>query len=154
MYFFRYDQDDTLSMRFQFSHKWRPGTTVYPHMHVVPMSNPASTQEVYFDGYYAWSDGTNAIPAFASWTRFTKFLPINPGDAFIEKYVDFGAVTPPATAKESAILLIQVRRAGTTAADSYTTNKTPGTTQANLGLLSLDVHYRANKMGTLPQIPT
>lgn len=142
-------------MRFQFSHRWRPGTAIVPHLHVVPLADPAGSENVYFDGYYAWSDsGTNAIPAMTGWTRITKYLTINPGDVYKEKFVDFGQISPPSTAKESSMFLLYVKRFGTSPGDTYTTNKGGGTLQANLGLLSVDVHFRANKVGSLPEKPT
>jgi hypothetical protein len=157
LYCMRHDQNDTLSMRFQFSHKWRPGTDVYPHIHVLPLADPISTEQVYFDGYYVWTTSenpSNPVPALSGWTRVTKYLAVDPGDINVQRLVDLGPITPPSWAKESAILLFYIRRSGTSLGDTYTTSKADGTASANLGLLYFDIHYRVNKSGSLLQIPT
>jgi hypothetical protein len=144
-------------MRFQLPHTWRYGTEVVPHMHILPLANPVSPQNVYFDGYYAWTeadDPGNPVPALSGWTRFTQHFTIDPGNIHVQRYVDFGPIAPPAWAKESAILLIYIRRSGTSPADTYTTSKVGGTATANLGLLYVDVHYRVNKIGSLPEKPS
>lgn len=154
MYFFRHDQNDVLNMRYQFSHGWNPQTDVLAHLHLIPMADPVSPEVAYFTGVYAWAGFDLEVPALSSWTAFTASLTINPGDAFKEKFLPLFQATPAANATESDILLIQVQRAGTDPTDTYTTSKTGGTAAANLGILSADVHYSRNKVGTEAPIPT
>lgn len=156
-YCMRHDQNDALSFRYQLPHRWKHGTSIFPHLHMLPLADPASTEHVFFDGYYTWSQNDyfiTPVPDLSGWTRFTLSVPINPGDINVQKYVDFGEVIPPSWAIESTIFLFYVRRSGTTTADSYTTSKPGGgTAQANLGLLSADIHFRTDKNGSLLQIP-
>ena len=154
MYFMRHDQDDSLHFRFQFPHRWKRGTDVKLHVHILPCADPASNQDIYFDGYYAWStvDGTT-VPANASWTGFNATEVVANGDIYKQKIVNLASITPPSGAKESAFLLVYLRRKGTSASDTYTTNKGGGTPAANVGLLGVDVHFQVNKIGTVTEIP-
>ncbi len=79
---------------------------------------------------------------------------IDPGEAYQQFIVSLGELTPPVWARESPILLIWVQRSGLDGADTYTTSKDHGLAAANVGLLSADVHYRINKIGSEDMIPT
>ncbi len=156
MSFFRHGQNDSLSFIYQMSHQWQAGTVVRPHVHVIPMVDPASTQNVYIVGQYAWLSTTRALPANADWTQFTVIVPINPGDAFLEKIVDVTGgvgITPPADIDESDMLCVFFERNGANVLDTYTTSKASGTAQANLGLVSFDCHYQGQKIGSLVEFP-
>lgn len=151
MSFFRSGQVDKLSFIYQMSHRWQPGTKVRPHLHVVPMADPASTQNVLIEGQYAWMNDSTALPANSGWTTFSVVVPVNPGDAFKEKIVDFTGgvgITPPASFQESDLLCIYIQRTGNSGSDTYNTAKSGGTAAANLGLLSADVHFQCQKVGT------
>ncbi len=155
MSFFRHDQNDSLSFIYQMSHAWQPGTIVRPHVHTIPMVDPVATQNVYIVGQYAWLSTTRALPANASWTAFAVIVPINPGDAFVEKVIDTTdatGITPPADIEESDMLAVFFSRQGTNVLDTYTTSKASGTAQANLGLVSFDCHFQIQKAGTLTEL--
>lgn len=155
MSFFRANQNDSLSFSYQMSHGWLPGTTVHPHVHVIPMANPAVAQNVYMIGQYAWIDvGSGKLPANAGWTVMPPtVLTINPGEDFEEKIISLPAIVPPAAMKESAILLFYIQRNGANVLDTYTTAKVGGTASANLGLLSFDCHIQVEKSGTQEEFP-
>jgi hypothetical protein len=157
MWFMRHDQNDALNFVYQFSHAWDYLTAVHPHLHVLPVADPVATQVARFDGYYVWTRPDYAgapLPALSGWTAFGPIdVPINPGDIYVQKIIPLGSVTPPAWVRESSSLLIWFRRFGTDAGDTYNTNKVGGTPAANLGILSTDVHYRKNKIGTEAEIP-
>jgi len=71
MNFFRHDQNDELSFGYQMPHKWKYTTSVNPHLHVVPMADPALAQVAYFNGYYVWTNiDTTEIPDVGGWTMF------------------------------------------------------------------------------------
>jgi hypothetical protein len=145
--FFRYNQDDELHFKFQLPHRWDPRRNVHPHMHVIPMANGAGNVRI--DGWYYWNRSGVAIPAVASWTGFTVDTGFDAADQYIEQHIELGNISPPAGANESSILLMYVRRPGASdAADTYQTNKDHGTVQANLGILSTDLHYEPVKLGT------
>lgn len=153
LYCLRHDQDDALTFRFQFPHAWVPGTKVRPHLHVLPLADPVAAQNIRFNGQYAWVSGTLVLPANATWTQFVIDVTVNPGDVYHEKFAIVGDITPPAGATESSILVLYVRRNGTNLADTYTTAKDHATAQANVGLLSVDVHYQKSKLGTQTDTP-
>jgi len=154
MAFFHYLQDDKLSYVWQLPHRWKQGTKVYPHLHCIPMSAPASPQDLYFTIKYYWCITGSAVPGVASWTDAAPVThTIAAADQFKLLIIGMGGITPPALAKESSILLYQLTRVGTSALDTYTTNKTGGTVQANLALVSSDLHYQANKPGTEAEFP-
>lgn len=155
LYFFRHDQNDQLYFRYQLRHSWLYSQPIYPHLHLLPMSNPGAAQVAYFSGSYAWSQvGQAEIPAAASWTPFTASLTVNPGDRYVQKILPLVTATPPSYARGSCFFLVQIARLGTNPADTYTTNKDHGTGAANLGLLGGDLHFRASGSGSIAQYPT
>lgn len=52
----RNNQDDELHMRFQMPHRWNRGE-VRPHIHLIPLADPAASQIAHFAGQYAWLVG-------------------------------------------------------------------------------------------------
>lgn len=136
---FRNNQSDELHMSYQFPHQWKPTTSVRPHVHYVPLTNPASPEVVRFSGVYRWCLYGEEIPAVASWTAWSSDLTVSPGDG--NKHLAFyiATVAPPANAAESGILLIYFKREGSHAADTYS---------GNLAVLSVDCHYQKAKLGT------
>ena len=157
LYCMRHDQDDELNFRFQFSHTWRYDLPVVPHLHILPLADPLSTQIAYFDAYYAWSRPdypANPVPSMSGWTWKEIQVQIDPGDIDIQTLVSLGPVTPPSWARGSTIMMIYMRRRGTDSTDTYTTSKAYGLPQANVGLLSADVHYRKMDSGSITEIPT
>jgi len=158
MYFMRHDQDDELSFVYQFTHTWDYSKVVVPHLHCVPMADPASPLNIRLDGYFVWSRAGYAaypMPSLTGWTPFGVDVPVAPGDIDVQKIVSLGSISPPSWARESTCLLIYMRRNGTGLGDTYITSKASGGTQAaNLGLLSTDVHYRIKRQGTEAELPT
>lgn len=154
--FFRHDQDDSLHFVYQFSHKWTLGSTVHPHIHIIPMADPPGPGglDIYFEGQWAWSYGGAAgepVPADAGWTDFTAVHTVNPGDVYKEVVVELDEVPAPAWAGASANLLLYLKRAGTDPLDTYTTSKDHGTAAANVCALFSDVHYQADRFGTITE---
>lgn len=151
LYFMRRNQSDELNFVFQMPHEWSPTSEVRPHMHVVPMGDPVSAQVLSFVVKYAWSRVGSALPALSGWTTLTATKTVNPGDVYKELVVPLAHITPPAGAVESDILLMQVAR--DPVPDTYNTVKDHGTAAANLGILSVDVHYQKVKLGTARELP-
>lgn len=151
--FFKYNQDDKLSFGFQMPHRWNRGV-VHCHAHVVPMADPASAEVVKLSGRYTWAQYGVATAAWASWTTFDVAHTVNPGDAHVPTIISLFSDTPTG-GKESDFLLVYLMRPGATdAADTYQTNKYPGTIQANLAILNCDTHFQINKSGTVQEYPT
>ena len=153
--FFRHDQDDDAWWTFQTSHRWDRTTPLYLHAHIVPMADPVSPQIVYLDGSYAWAHYGAIVPAAADWTAITP-VPhtVSPGQLRIPGIVSLAEI-PAGTALESDILIVKIRRPGSSnASDTYTTSKPgSGTAAANVCILSVDCHYVTQKAGTQTEIP-
>lgn len=145
-FYLRHNQADALHYTYQMRHRWKVGTKVYPHLHFRPMSNGTGTFAM--AGQYAWSDPDEALPANASWTTFTATISVAAADQYKTKILPLvsAGITPPAGMTESAILEIYAYRDLTS--DTYTTAKDHGTAQANIGVVSSDVHYQADKLGS------
>lgn len=147
---FRYDQDDTLHYVYQLPHKWRTDTEVHVHLHVMPLADPPSTKNVYFSGYYTWAPiNFSPVPALAGWTTFNATMSVAVGEVYKHKIAEIGQIAAPASPTPSTCLFLYMMREGTNVLDTYDTNKGSGTPAANLALLSSDLHYRAQRMGTL-----
>ena len=155
MAFFRNNQDDTLSYAWQLPHRWKQGTSVYPHLHCAPCGTlVGADQNLYFTIKYHWAVTGAVIPAVVSWTTATPVTyAIKSTDQYKSIIIGMGAIAPPVGAKESSVLLYQLTRVGTSALDSYVAGKPDGTAAANLALLSSDLHYQANKPGTEAELP-
>lgn len=153
-YFFRYNQNDSLSFRFQLSHQWRRGTEAHCHLHCTLCADPPANQDMIFNGYYVWVPNNEKTPSLAGWTPFNVVYTVNNGDIYDEVLIPLFYATPPVTAKESSILKVFMQRQGTSVLDTYDTNKPWGTGSANLALDSFDIHYIKDKTGTINEIPT
>lgn len=149
MFFWRSNQDDELNFVFQLPHKWLRNTPIFAHMHVIPMASPAVPQVAFLQGSYALIRTNGTLPALSGWTPFTAPFTVNPGDAYVERIASLFNVTPAPEFNESTLLIVHLERAALNPLDTYKAPKDHGISSANLGLLSADVHYRSEKMGTL-----
>ena len=149
MYFFKHNQDDVINIIYQMTHTWNTTTTVWPHMHVIPMA--AGAGNAYFEVKYAWVARNSVLPAVASWTITNVTVPFTADDQFKHKIVSFGDVSPPVGAGASTMFLMKMTRLGTDPLDTYSTNKSDGTAQANLGVLYCDLHFQKTRAGTNTQ---
>jgi hypothetical protein len=153
--FYVYDQDDAICWTLQTSHRWDRTTSLYFHLHIVPMATPLATQNIRFDGQYAWAHYGTAVPLNVGWTTIPAItVPVTVNDGMKAMIVPLVTIPPPSPAFESDILLIRVRRPGLTdALDTYHTSKTGGSVKANVCILSGDAHFQVNKDGTATEIP-
>jgi hypothetical protein len=153
-YHFRNNQLDSLSMRFQMPHSWDSSVAPVPHLHVSPQVAPSSSpQNVRMTGYWVWTDSTTPIPILSSWTPFTCDFSVTTAGAFCTGYENITNVTVPVGLKGSAMLLVYIQRDGGQGADTYTTNKSGGTTSANLALISFDCHVKKIRVGSPTVVP-
>lgn len=149
MYFMRHDQDDVITITYQMPHTWDTTTSVWPHIHYVPMA--AASGNVYFSFSYVWVPRGELAPALASWTTGDKTIAIAAGDQFKHLAAGFATIAPPASAGASTMLLMKFTRLGDNILDTYDTDKTGGTAAANFGILYLDLHYQKVRAGTTSQ---
>lgn len=151
--FCRHDQDDTLFLAWQLPHGWARATAIRPHVHILPAADPVADQVIRFAGAYALAAHDSAL-ATSGWSTFTALHTVSPGAGGKPTIVNLFELTPtdPA-ARESDILLVKLSRTGTHNDDTYTTSKSYGTAQANVGILSIDAHVRLDKLGTESYVP-
>lgn len=145
-YFLKHNQADELHFSLQMPHSWDPTTAVKFHVHYVPMADPLTTKVFALSGQYSWATFGVATPANTGWTSWAATKDVASGDEFKEAVIQCFTATPPATATESSILLIYMKR--DIATDTYETSKTGGTAAANVAILSADAHFEKNKDGT------
>lgn len=146
MYFFRHNQDDQINVIYQMTHTWDPTTQIWPHMHIIPMSNASGV--IYFQYSYAWVPRGSILSANSGWTTGNVSVSVIPTDQYKHITVGFGNITPPVNAGPSTMFLFKMKRLGTSPSDTYDTNKTDGTGSANVGVLYTDLHFQKNKAGT------
>jgi hypothetical protein len=157
MPFMRHDQDDTISLTFQFSHRKKLGSALASiHLHYIPMVNPddvITKNIVYWEYQYVWHNLDAAVPAVASWTTGNSTLAIGAADAHICRTHDFAvAIAAPGSETYSSFLLLYISRLGSSAAqDTYEAGKADHTAQANLCIEGVDVHFQADRMGSLAE---
>jgi hypothetical protein len=139
---------DRLSFEEEMPHDWKPGTEMKLHAHIIPMSNGSGLFALDYEVYCA--NVGEAFPALASWTTGTATLSLSASDQY--KHLVIPLVTLPGTGKrESAMILCTIAR--NPATDTYQTNKDHGTVAANVAILKIDVHYQAEKSGTVEEYP-
>jgi hypothetical protein len=150
MAFLRHDQDDQINMELQMPHSRLQGSILLDcHIHAIGMSNV--TGDVRFKWYYTFAKiGDVVINDTALWTKGYKTITINGTDQFKHKYYDIiNNITPPVNEGVSSILYVILRRLGSASTlDTYNSNKTGGTGQANFGLQWIDAHSEINSMGS------
>lgn len=151
MRFFRHNQDDNVFMTYQLPHQWDISTAVSLHAHIVPMASGSGTAK--FDFAYSWIKVDAEMPAANGWTSGSISFIVTPDMQYRQKILSIATVAPT-DQDESSILVLKVERPGASnATDMYITNKDHGTTSANIGVLSFDLHYQKSKAGTILQLP-
>ena len=143
MTFFRHNQRDALFVVYQMSHTWDVGSSVRPHMHVIPMANVSGS--TIFSFAYAWAAVGDTFPPSSGWFSGSVTSSWSPDDQYKHKIIGFGTVTAPTSSAESTILVFKCERQ----ADTYSGSKDHGTPAANLALLDLDVHYQRYQAGSI-----
>lgn len=159
-YHFDHNADCALHFRFQLPHRWNKGE-VRLHIHYIPLVNPASTEYVIWQCQYSWAVVGSEIPAATGWTTAEARSTITTTSAFKSAVTGLLSTSPPEGANESAILMVRVVRLGAGTpitpgwTDTYTTSKTSplGTAAANVFLLSCDLHFQSEKIGTITETP-
>jgi hypothetical protein len=134
---FLFPQNDASAIMYlivQISHKWKEGTTLYPHVHWQQSS--ASTPSFYMD--YKWFNANEAIPA--AWTTGYSFNSF----AFTYSSGNLHQIATNATGisgsgkKISSILLIKLYRNDNVAI-------------GNVLAFQFDIHMEINSMGSRQQ---
>lgn len=154
--FLRHDRDDELHPQFQFSHSYNAAGVLYLHVHLIPMATwvpaPAS-KDVYWEIRYFCAGIGDAVPIalVGGWTTTNVATPLTPAEQYFHVKKPLITITPPATFRESGIIIGRVRRLGTNLLDTYDDNKDHETGAANLCALYVDPHYLRTKEGSATQ---
>lgn len=150
--FFRHNQNDNIFMTYQMPHMWNTGTSVYPHMHYVPMSSGSGN--AIFEFSYCWTNTNSELPAGSGWVTSSITMSLTPSDQYIQSARHFGAIDPPSGSQPSSILYFKIERPGASNnGDTYQTSKDHGTAAANFGITFFDLHYQKISAGTTTQFP-
>jgi hypothetical protein len=149
--FFRHDQIDRFSLRYQMPHHWVVGSVLRPHAHVIPCGPDAGV--VVLSGRLAWTHigSGHKLPAWSGWTPFRATKSILAADQYDEIVIGIGDVTPPSWASWSSHLHVVWERpggAGGDADDTYESANPDGVGAANLALASFDCHALIEGDGT------
>ena len=153
--FMRHDQDDQLSMLYQMPHGWAQNT-IEPNFHWMPCSAPTlnTTQSIDLGYQLAWLTPNVPDQVFpTTWTTGSLLLPVSASMLNIQQVTEVstsGFAPPPGGNNTSSLLLLRLMRSGSVSPrDTYTTSKPgAGTAQANMAMLSIDVHYQSTRAGS------
>lgn len=154
LYWFRYGQDDAIMFRVEMPHEW-DRSIVESHVQVMPGAPTGGN--VVFSGEYAWTRANSSLrlPLAAEWIPFSVTTPLASEQQWGEIAITYVAIDPPEEAKGlGATLWICLRRQGTSPSDTYSAQSDGSL--ANVGLVSIGLHYRACCWGstTLVANPT
>ena len=129
----------------QMPHSWKPGTTVYPHVHLLfPLSATGATSIWQFQ--YDISDSNTPFANILG--TYTSQSPVTisataPGNPKLEKICAFPPLDMTGMS-ESAVIMWRVIRQGSSGSD----------TDPNIvDLLEFDIHYQVQKFGTTWEAP-
>lgn len=143
--------DRSVDFSIQLPHDYKPGTTVYPHIHWAPLT-AASTQRVLWKIDYQWKNFGDTYVASSGSTTITGYNVVNSTSKTIEETPTESlsamkcTITPIGTGITgtgkgiSSIIMCRLTRVGSDGtSDTYT---------GNAALLSLDIHYETDTFGS------
>lgn len=128
----------------QMPHSWKEGTTIYPHIHWSPQSNTGGSVVWGFE--YSWVDYNSTTPvAFPNSTIITATSSaVTSSDVDKHLITAFNSILPSATqGKISSIMMCRLFRNSSNPQDTYN--------GGNAALLSFDVHYEIDALGSNSQ---
>lgn len=139
-------QNDTLSIPFQMTHRWRRNTEVRVHAHLAATTTPVANRNARFLVSYAWSHVGVELPAASGWTTPSPIdVPIPAdGTKTHKQFLVSLCATTPTGSRESSFLIVKLTRQATDNADTYTDP---------IVLIGLDAHVQVEKPGTTTEIP-
>ncbi len=129
----------------QMPHSWRAGTSIRPHVHLVPINAASGVNTRWKFEYNRANNNENFENAFDSWTELDTITVANPNNAqALLLPSGFGDLDMTGF-RESCIILWRLSRlAASDAADDDT---------GAWYLGEFDIHYRVGKPGTIHEIP-
>lgn len=130
----------------QMPHSWRAGTSVRPHIHLIPINAAAGVNSVWKFEYNRANNNDTFENAFDSWTELDTITVANPNNAqALLLPTGFGDLDMTGYLESSIILWRLSRLASSDAADDDA---------GAWYLAEFDIHYQINKNGTTDELPT
>lgn len=127
--------EDELFLTIQIPHDYKLGSPIYPHLHWSPLTNDAGV--VTWGLEYTWVDYQST---FAATTILTANSESFSNAQYAHFITEFGAIIPTGDQDGiSSILCVRLFRNSSASADTYT---------GKAALLSFDIHYEANTIGS------
>lgn len=139
IYFFRNNAVSAMSFVVQIPHSWKEGTTIYPHIHWMPRTTGTGNMVWNFD--YSWQNYNPTTPlAFPTYTTNTIVTegPFTANTHRISSLVPAEGLTV-AENKISSILICRIWRDPANTDDTYS---------ADAGVLSFDIHFQIDTVGS------
>ena len=137
VYGFVFSDGDEALITVQMPHRWKIGTTIFPHIHFICMTDvsPADNFDIEFE--YTWADQTEDYPANSTLTTTTISTEIN--SQYMHQLGNIPAAGIDGSGHTiSSVLLCRIKRV---AAD--TDNYAGG-----VAILDFDVHYEIDTVGS------
>lgn len=124
----------------QMPHAWVRGSAVHPHVHWA--KSTSASGGVVWEFRYCLGNIGDTFGAYTNWEACTNPVPdadtANKHSIAAWSYIDMTGY------RESTIMLWQIRRNTAATADTY---------GADARLYEFDVHYQANRLGSVTEIP-
>jgi hypothetical protein len=122
----------------QISHKYKEGSTIYPHVHWQPLSSAATATRVRWGLEYIWRNVGETAPLTTTTIYTTDLMPNENLIGFRHYISEFDAIT--GTGKTiSSMLTCRLFRDGANAADDFA---------GEAGLLEFDIHIEIDSLGS------
>lgn len=128
---------ENLYFEVQIPHGWVIGSEIRPHIHWSPGVS-TNTGDVVWELTYSWANPNDAFPAPTAVTATQAAA-----GAYEHQLVSWTPIAGTGM-RESSVLLCRLSRVATDAADTFT---------ADAFALSVDIHYQADSLGSVDEIP-
>jgi len=143
IYWFVDNTLDAMSFTVQLPHDWKQGTTIYPHIHWMPINNNTGTVQWFLE--YTWQNYVSAAPvAFPAITTVnnTQLVASNSQSKHLITALTADNAGIDGTGKNiSSILICRIYR-------NAVSGNTTDTYGGNAGALFVDFHYEVDGLGS------
>ena len=136
-------QDNLLAGVAQMSHKWKEGTTLHPHLHLINPTANALVSRWKFE-YNRGNVNGNYENAYGVYTTLATVSHTNPNNVLKHALLDFGDLTMSGYGGVSCCILWKISRlANSDAADTDT---------SAIALVEFDIHYELDAPGSREEL--
>ncbi|PLX01557.1 MAG: hypothetical protein C0595_14280 [Marinilabiliales bacterium] len=134
------NSEEQVYFTIQFPHSWA-GTTIYPHVHYTPETNPAADESARWGLEYTWVEYNDVTPIVFPSTE-TVYVDAEVSSSSAKKHLiaSFGPIIPSSDQNNiSSMMVCRLFRNSGHANDTYT---------GRVALLQFDIHYEKNTVGS------